>query len=369
MSTFTIIALSALFVYVYYLIRFYIGIQNHSQVISYNQPTVSVVIAARNEEKNIAFLLTALANQTYSEKLYEVIIVNDASTDKTEQIVQQFTKKWNNFSLINITKREGIRSPKKNALQLGISSAKGEIILSTDADCMISQYWIESMIANFTEGVAMVSGFSQTKLKNWQESKLVQKYEHFDFLVLMTAAAGATSAGKYFSSSGQNIGYRKDAFEKVGGFEKIKHLISGDDVNLMQLFRKAGYKMRFSFFKHSFVQTLPAKSWKQFLNQRIRWASNFKWQLLLNVEFFFYLASFILITLLPWVALFIKWQLALILFLARILVDVFYLLISFRILQIPRFKLKMYILWFLLQPVYIIIAAIGGQLEIFRWKT
>jgi cellulose synthase/poly-beta-1,6-N-acetylglucosamine synthase-like glycosyltransferase len=367
-DTFTIISLVVLAVYLYYHVRFYLGLTSHSQTISNTKPTVSVVIAARNEENNLPFLLTALANQTYSPKLYEVIVANDDSTDKTAAIVQQFAEKWPNFQLLNVQDRQEAKSPKKNALNQAIQAAQGEVILSTDADCLVSQYWIETMVANFTPNVAMVSGFSQTKLKNWEKSKLIQKYEQFDFLVLMTAAAGAISAGKYFSSTGQNIGYRKSAFEKVGGFQKIKHLISGDDVNLMQLFRKAGFKIRFSFFDHSFVQTQPISGFKQFLNQRFRWASNYKWQLLLNPEFFFYLADVILITILPFVALFINWPLALILFLARILADLLYLHKSFKIFGIEMKKIKMFGLWFIMQPVYILAAAIGGQLEIFRWK-
>jgi cellulose synthase/poly-beta-1,6-N-acetylglucosamine synthase-like glycosyltransferase len=367
-DTFTIISIVVLVVYLYYIVRFYLGLTSHSQDISNAKPTVSVVIAARNEEKNLPFLLTALANQTYSPKLYEVIVANDESSDKTATIVEQFTQKWANFKIVNVKNRQLAKSPKKNALTQAIEVAQGEIILSTDADCMVSQYWIEAMVANFTPNVAMVSGFSQTKLKNWEKSKLIQKYEHFDFLLLLAAAAGATSSGKYFSSTGQNIAYRKSAFEKVGGFQKIKHLISGDDVNLMQLFRKAGFKIRFSFIKHSFVQTQPIANFKQFLNQRFRWASNYKWQLLLNPEFFFYLADFILITILPWIVLFTNWPLALILFLARILADLLYLHKSFSIFGIEKKKIKMYGLWFIAQPLYILAVAICGQLEIFRWK-
>ena len=105
--------------------------------INYNKPSASVVIAARNEEKNIGRLLTALVNQTYSEELFEIIVADDDSTDGTADIVLEFSNKFNFVKLVKIENREQVKSPKKNALAQAIKMAKGEIILSTDADCMV----------------------------------------------------------------------------------------------------------------------------------------------------------------------------------------------------------------------------------------
>ncbi len=173
-------------------------------------------------------------------------------------------------------------------MEQAIKSSSNEIILCTDADCLPGKYWVESMVANFTDDMDMVAGFSKTAL-NWKTASLAQKFEHFDFLVLFFAAAGAIVSGKIFSCSGQNFAYRKSAYEKINGFASIRHLLSGDDVNLMQLFRKAGCKIGFSFTPYSFVTTQPISSWRALFNQRIRWASNTKWQISLNPEFFLYL--------------------------------------------------------------------------------
>ncbi|RLC55625.1 MAG: hypothetical protein DRH89_07305, partial [Candidatus Cloacimonadota bacterium] len=292
-----------LLIYLFYLRLFYIGLKNRNVNFVNSKPFVSIVIAARNEEKNIARLLTTLVNQTYQSDRFQIIIANDNSTDETASIVDRFSQKWDKIKLLNVTEREKAISPKKNALSQAIEMAGGEIILSTDADCLVGQYWIESMIACFNDN-EMVIGFSRTKLVDWSNASFIRKFEHFDFLAMLFAAAGAISLGKYFSCSGQNIAYKKEAFNKVGGFEKIKHIISGDDVNLMQLFRKSGMKVSFAFTDHSYVYTQPIKNIGKFLSQRSRWTSNMKWQIILNPEFFVYLLSVFFITFLPIVILF-----------------------------------------------------------------
>ena len=362
------LAVTSLFFYFDYLRIFLRGLHHRKESLNFIKQKVSVVIAARNEEKNISFLLTSLINQSYPDELYEIIVANDGSTDQTSNIVNEFSQKWKNIKLINIRDREKVISPKKNALQQAINAAGGDIILSTDADCITGKYWIESMVANFDEDISMVAGFSKTKLDNWNESNFVQKFEHFDFLTMFFAAAGAISAEKYFSCSGQNIAYRKSAFEQVGKFEKIKHLVSGDDMNLMQLMRKAGMKIKFAFSKHSYVHTKPVQNLIQFLNQRSRWASNTKWQLQLNPEFLVYLISVFLMTILPIILIFLVPWLGITLFLFKALIDYYFIKKGFNVFSIESRKIKFFPIWFVLQPAYIIMVGIIGQFNVFRWK-
>ncbi len=361
------ISIVALLVYLFYLHLFYRGIKNGTDLITYKKPFVSVIVAARNEEKNIVHLLTALVNQSYSNKLYEIIIANDGSTDKTEELVNQFTQKWDNLHLLNVSGRENVTSPKKNALSQAIAKAKGEIILTTDADCIMSKYWIESMLPNF-EDADMVIGYSRTQIGKWDDANSSQKFEHFDFTAMFLAAAGAIVHKRYFSCSGQNLAYRKSAFETVGGFEKIKHLVSGDDVNLMQLFRKAGMKIRFAFNQHSFTNTHPIGNWQQLFNQRGRWASNMKWQLSLNPEFFVYLGSAFLIVIMPYFFVFKYWWIALFIVATRIIGEFLFLKLGFVKFKEEKNRLKFYLVWFILQPVYFIVVAFKGAIDQFSWK-
>ncbi len=361
------ITLLFLFIYLFYLRLFYIGLKNRNVNFINSKPFISIVIAARNEENNIARLLTTLVNQTYPQDQFQIIVVNDDSTDRTASIIDQFSQKWYNIKLLNVTGRENAISPKKNALSQAIELADGEIILSTDADCLVGKYWIESMVACFNDN-EMVIGFSRTKIADWSKASFIRKFEHFDFLAMLYAAAGAISSQKYFSCSGQNIAYKKQAFIKVGGFEKIKHLISGDDVNLMQLFRKNGMKVSFAFTDHSYVYTKPIENIGKFLSQRSRWTSNMKWQIILNPEFFVYLLSVFFITFLPIVILFNFWQLGVGVLLTRIFLEIIFLKYGYEVFGENKKKLIFYPVWFFMQPLYIIAVAIMGGLNIFSWK-
>ncbi len=362
-----VLAILAFLVYFYYLLKFDHGIKCGKDLVNFHKPRVSVVIAARNEERNITGILTALVNQSYPPELYEIIVANDGSEDNTATIVQEFAEKWSNLKLIEVQGREKAISPKKNALSQAIDAASGEIILLTDADCIVGRYWIEALLANFAEA-DMVVGFSRTQLVKWQKAPLAQKYEHFDFLAMFFAAAGAIVSGFPFSCSGQNFAYRKEVFREVGGFSRISHLISGDDVNLMQLFRQAGKKIRFAFSPHSFACTQPVQSWKQLINQRSRWASNMKWQFNLYFRFFFYLASAFLVVLLPLILLFKYWQLSVVIVILRIIFELNFIRDGLVRFSEPKEKLRFYPLWLIIQPFYFLEVACLGAFNVFSWK-
>jgi len=357
------------FTYLVYLLIFHFGLNKGQADLDYFKKTVSVVVAARNEEKNIGNLLTGLVNQSYSQKLYEITVVNDRSTDRTAEIVRQFAEKWDNVRLINIEKTPTGLSPKKYALQQAIDASNNEIILLTDADCLVTKYWIEAMASNFKPETAMVAGFSRTLLPKWHKASVVKRFEFFDFLVMFMAAAGAILSGKTFSCSNQNLAYRKSSFDEVGGFQKIKRITSGDDVNLMQLFRKQGLKIGFSLVVHSYVYTKPVNSWSELISQRIRWASNAKWQLLLNPEFFLYLLMVFLLHISIIVMLFVSLQTALALFAGKLLCEYIFLSSHFSQFEHEKRRLAFFPLWAFIQPFYMIIVALLGLFDLFKWKS
>ena len=365
----TTVLVAALIVYIKYLLLFKRGIKPQVKVLKNIKPSVSVVIAARNEEQTLPRLLTVLANQSYPLDKYEVIIANDDSEDNTANIVREFSQKWENIKLLNVKNRLEVPSPKKNALSQAIELASNEIILSTDADCYVGKYWIESMAREFAdESVKMVCGFSKTRIANWKKAPLVRKFEHFDFLAMFSAAAGAIGSEKYFSCSGQNISYRKKDFLEVGGFTKIWHLISGDDVNLMQLFRQAKKKIIFNTNPHSFANTQAIESWKQLFNQRSRWASNMKWQIKLNPEFFLYLISTFILTVGVYFYFPLGWWIPLLVIFLRMIFEIQFLKKSFGFFQVEKKLLKFYPIWFFIQPVYMVLISILGAFSIFSWK-
>ena len=363
-----IVAVISLIIYLFYLKLFYSGLNKKDIELDFKKKKVSIIIAARNEEKNIPLLLTSLMNQTYPKELFEVIIVDDVSSDRTAEIVLQFKEKWDNIHLVNVENREEVISPKKNALAQGINASSGDIILCTDADCVVGKFWIESMVSFFKQDTQMVCGFSRTRINDWNKAALPQKFEHFDFLVMMFAAAGAISSKKYFSCTGQNLAYRRKAFESVGGFERIKHLISGDDVNLMQLFRQQNFNIRFAFSPHSFVLTKQIERLAQLLNQRSRWASNMKWQIMMNPEFFVYLMSVFFLAFLPIVLFFFNWKIGVGILIIKALLDFLFIREGYRIFPNEKTRKFFFPFWFILQPVYIFVVTFLGILNIFKWE-
>lgn len=353
--------------YIVFVIRFYFGWKHLKRPVNYVKHSVSVVVIARNEGHNLLQLMTCLISQDYPKELYEIIIGDDDSEDDTEEIIQKFIDQGHNIRYFKSLGREDAVSPKKLALSRGITMAKGEIILTTDADCIVPQGWISSMVSHFTDDVSMVAGYSRTYLEDWDKAPMVQKYEHLDFALTYMVLGGGYTIGKSWACIGQNMAYRKSAWEDVGGFEKIMHLISGDDVNLMQLMRRKGHKIIFNFSPKSFAYTHPVQSWKQFVNQRSRWASNMKYQLKFNPEFFFILFSMACLYWGSIALMFINFKLGLAVFAYRIAIEQIMVAYSRKHFGVSARMLRFYPIWLVIQTFMLVFTMVLGSLGLFVW--
>jgi len=344
------------------------GFKNLKQDYNYKKRYVSVIVAAHNEADHLLHLLTSLTNQTYPAEMYEIIIADDESTDDSRSIILQFEEKYANVKLLEVKGRDQAVSPKKNALTQAISLSKGDIILTTDADCIVPQHWIESTVASFADDTAMVVGYSRTKLREWRKAPLVQKFEHMDFVATYLVMAGSYTIGKSFAAIGQNLAYTRDAFDKVGGFGSIKHMLSGDDVNLMQLMRLAGMNIKFNFSPYSFVYTEPIPNWKMLVNQRTRWASNMKAQRALNPEFFMILVCIVCFYICNLALFIINWKIGLLFFLCKVLIEIELFYMGFPYLKADRKMLFFYPVWQVIQPFFLTLTTILGQFNLYRWR-
>ncbi len=353
--------------YIIFVIRFYLGWKNLKRPMNYVKHRVSVVVIARNEAHNLLQLMTCLISQDYPKELYEIIIGDDDSEDNTEEVIQKFIDQGHNIRYFRSLGREEAISPKKLALSRAITMAEGEIILTTDADCIVPQGWISSMISHFTDDVSMVAGYSRTYLKDWDKAPMVQKYEHLDFALTYMVLGGGYTLGKSWACVGQNMAYRKSAWEDVGGFEKIMHLISGDDVNLMQLMRRKGHKIIFNFSAKSFTYTHPVQSWKQFVNQRSRWASNMKYQLKFNPEFFFILFSMACLYWGSIILMFINLKLGLAVFAYRIIIEHIMIAYTRKHFGVSGRMLRFYPFWVIIQTFMLVFTMVLGSLGLFAW--
>ena len=324
-------------------------------------PFTTVVIAARNEEYNLPSLLDDLVNQKIDKNKFEVIIANDRSIDKTEKILNDYSNKHEFIKTIHIKKKSNM-TPKKYALQKAINSSKGEIILATDADCRVSSDWAISMASLVNQTGKVVIGYSMVS----EQNKLLHEIQKIDFLGIMGANGGLLTNGIVCSGSGQNLGYKKEDFFDIGGFEEVKHRESGDDMYIVQKISKIKGAI-FNYDKDSFVTTLPKNSLPSYINQRIRWSSNSKLTLFTSPLFFLFLTSAFLANINILVSLLFSLNTFIILTVVKFLLELLVLNIGSK-LFLTKLSFFSYIIWNLTQPVYILIVGIGGLADRFTWK-
>lgn len=233
------------------------------------QTKISVIIPARNEEDNIGQLLKALQEQTYPASLFEIIVVDDHSSDGTTRIVQQFPS----VRLLQL-KEDNINSYKKKAIGTGIADATGELIVTTDADCLPSPNWLKT-IAAFKEEKQSI--FIAAPVVISCNSSVVQIFQAMDFMTLQGITGAAVYKKKMSMCNGANLAYERKAFNEVNGFAGVDHIASGDDMLLMhKIGKQYPDAVHYLKSKDAVVSTLPVKTWAAFFNQRIRWASKAK---------------------------------------------------------------------------------------------
>ena len=271
-----------------------------------NQPSVfiTVVISARNEELSLPLLLQSLKDQLYSQTNFEIIIVDDHSTDKTASIARNFPMDNTRVVQLNEFVLTKINAYKKKALEVAISFAKGELIVTTDADCIVPVTWLHS-IASFYE--QKKPAFIVMPVLITYQKNFLEIFQALDFMTLQ-GITGATVHKKFHSMcNGANLAYTKQAFIDAGGFQGIDTIASGDDMLLMhKISVMQPEKIMYLKSNSVIVTTNPMHTLKDFFNQRIRWASKtdkYDDRKILPVLVIVYLFNFMLL-ILPVIAVF-----------------------------------------------------------------
>jgi biofilm PGA synthesis N-glycosyltransferase PgaC len=231
---------------------------------------VSVVVAVRNEEDSIAPLLDTLRSQDFPNTSFEIIFVNDHSTDDTELILSGWIR---DNPHIQAGYFHSTDKGKKQALTEGIHQAKGEIILTTDADCVLPSDWISRMVMSFNPDTTMVIGL----VKIQQEKSFFSKLQALEFTSLMGSSMALFVLGFPIMCNGASLAFRKKSFIDVNGYQGNLHISSGDDEFLMRKFEKqfpgSAQSIR---WPSVVVATQPQPSLMSFIYQRLRWAG--KWR-------------------------------------------------------------------------------------------
>lgn len=257
--------------YSLFLLKIYSGLNNLSEIKTERilNEDISIIVPFRNEEKNIRDVYANLSNQNYPEVKYEIIFVNDSSDDNSLKILQSLPQK-ENVKIYSVESNYSVNAHKKRAISFGISESKGDIIVTTDADCIHKADWLKNLLKYFDEQTGFVSG----PVEFCREQSLFSKIQRLEFAGLVITGAGLIGAGNPIICNAANIAYRRNVFSSVGGFENQMNLSSGDDELLMQkIYKDTNYKIKFALDRNAIVSTKANKTLGDLFAQRKRWAS------------------------------------------------------------------------------------------------
>jgi cellulose synthase/poly-beta-1,6-N-acetylglucosamine synthase-like glycosyltransferase len=329
---------------------------------------ISVIIAVRNESESISDLLNDLNNQRYSSKSYEVIVVDDHSTDSTSEVVLSMKKTVNfNLVLVRLSETEG----KKAAIKMGIkvSNPSTILIVSTDADCRVKPGWLNEISIEFrNENIDLIFGPVAIRSAH----NLFTSMQEIELTTLQVTGASTLKVGFPTMCNGANIAYRRNVFDEVGGFKGNEHLASGDDEFLMhKVYQRDPRSVRFLKSNQAIVVTRPLHDISDFINQRRRWSSKWEGYKSLAPKF---LALFIFVTNLTVLGGILFSILGYIapttvtgILLVKLLLEFLLLALGMKFFG-QKIQLKIFLILELLYPFYVLIFALGGRYGKYLWK-
>jgi len=306
-----------LFYYLWFFSR--VAFHKSTKRIRQQQHPVSVIVCARDEDENLARHLPGLLVQEYPST-YEVIAVNDNSVDDSKYILQELKKTFKDrLHVVELTQEAKLITGKKYPLSIGIKEANHEVMLLTDADCVpASEHWVQKMQEAYHDGVEIVLGYGGYHKKPGLLNKLI-RFETFHSAIQYLSFA---LAGVPYMGVGRNLSYKKGLFFRQKGFSSINHIPGGDDDLFVN--KSANRKnVAVVIDKDAATLSIPRKTWNSWVKQKYRHYTTARYykpahKFLLGLytlsQFFFYplfIASI----------LFYDWQLSLIVFGARFVVQ------------------------------------------------
>ena len=260
--------------YVVLIIAFTIGFNkidlvNHTNTTPKN--SFSIVIPFRNEAPNLTHLLNSLLAINYPNKLFEILLVNDDSNDNFKQIIEIFKQQNPTLNSTLINNKTSSNSPKKDAITCAINQSKFEWIVTTDADCIVPQNWLQLFNQQIEEKQPL---FISAPVKFKKQNTLLYHFQNLNFTSLIGSTIGSFGIGNPIMCNGANLCYKKEAFFEVKGFEGNSIIASGDDVFLLEKINNV-FPTKTCYLKsdEAIVQTNSEHNLSSFLNQQIRWAS------------------------------------------------------------------------------------------------
>jgi cellulose synthase/poly-beta-1,6-N-acetylglucosamine synthase-like glycosyltransferase len=332
---------------------------------------ISIIVAVRNEAGNIGALLNCLLQQDYPADLYEIIIVDDQSTDETILLVQEIIslqKGIHNLKLVTLDMNDN--SGKKAALENGIHISSGELIVITDADCTAGSKWI-STIASFNRAYKPQMILGPVQMTGG--ASFFGKLQALEFISLISSAAGSCNAGFPLLANGANMAFTRQAYETCGGFTGNMQYPSGDDMFLMMSIKKkfGAEAIRFLRSQEAIVSTPAIQEWRPFIQQRIRWVSKSRGYtdpIQIGASLSVFLVNAWLVVTALMAAIFPEFlTLFLLFYFGKLIIDL-PLMLGFNHFQRSKALLWLFPIMELLNAVYTLFIGIAGNLGKYEWK-
>lgn len=258
-------------------------------------PFVSIIVAARNEENNIGSCINSLKSINYPSNKYEIILVNDNSTDSTKDIILKLTENHKNFIILDT-----IQAPESNlvgkvrALSYGISKSNGELLMMTDADCTVNKNWLSESSNYYNDNIGLICGFTGIDYSYGLFSKL----QALDWIYLQALASASSGINLQLSCIGNNLSISAEAFNSIGGYEKLKFSVTEDLALLRRIKTEKKYNVVYPVNYACLVKTLPCSDLKELYRQKKRWfrgGTDINWLGYL-LGFLLYVSNFVLLT-------------------------------------------------------------------------
>lgn len=334
-------------------------------------PSVSVIVSMHNEEKNARQCIQHLLNQNYPRDLLEILIVNDRSTDQTEEIVKHMSGTGERIKYFRINIPEKNFAPKKYAIDYALQRAGGELIVLTDADGRPGPEWITTISSHFSEDVGMVIGYAPYATEPPYGS-LLYRLLALEYLSHAAVACASAGLGYPLTCVGTNMAYRKRVYEQLGGFGQFRHIHTGDDDLLLQRVREeSDWAVVYCADAQGQVFNAPPASPKKFFNQRLRYASKgFLYPRKITFTLIIYYLLNLLIFISPF-ALLLETSLffpVLISLLLKASADFFFLNRSASVLH-DRRHIKLFPFAFILHIPYVLLFGFLSQFKQFEWGS
>jgi len=232
-----------------------------------NPVQATVLVAARNEEQNIARCIESLVIQDYPKEMFEIIIIDDRSTDRTGEICREYAVKYPFLKVLVAPESSELRG-KTNAIDHGISQASGEIILMTDADCEAPPTWVKRTVEHYGPQVGILGGMTLPK-----DRGMFSGMQSLDWAYLLAIASAGVNRRKPLSVIGNNLSFRKRAYLDVGGYRALKFSVT-EDYSLFRAIVDSGkWEYLFPVDYDRIVVTEPCESWGDLIRQKHRWGT------------------------------------------------------------------------------------------------